>query len=199
MSDESSFSHMIDEPFVILSSDIIFPFSNHNTHYFCFTTCILLRNFSRYLFGVSLFWNRLAVSRFAFHVVMYMLFPLSTLNAIYFIIFRISTELIFPSIFFQSSFPFIFARRLSVHFPRTSKYNFLALPVSTRLYFVYALTSYLYMYLSISYVIECKASGFSNVGIFNSFIIIFISSPLSYFLATYPLMRRMEFLYMSAL
>ena len=42
---------------------------------------------------------------------------MSTLNEISYIIFRSSTELLLSSIFFQSSFPFVFARRLSVHCP----------------------------------------------------------------------------------
>ena len=199
MSAESEVSHVIVEPFVILSPDIIVPSSRQILHYFCFSTCTLLMKFSKYISGVLLFWNRLAVSRFTFHVAMYMFFPVSTLNAIYFIIFRISTELLLLSILFQSYFHFIFALRLLVHCPRTSAYKILALLVIAQLSFAYDLTSYLYMYLYTSSDIESKDSGLSNGCVFISLSIIFIPSPLSYLLATYLLMRRMEVSYMSAL
>ena len=70
MSAESDVYHMIDEPLVILSYDIIVQSSNQILHSFFFSTYTLLRNFSRYLSGVLFFWNRLAVSRLTFHVVM---------------------------------------------------------------------------------------------------------------------------------
>ena len=148
MSAQSVVSQVIFEPSVILSSDIIVPSSKKKPHSFCFATCTLLMNFYRYLSGVSLFWNRLVVSCLIFHVVMQMFFPLLTLNEISFIIFRSSTELLLLSIFFQSSFPLIFVRRLSVHCPGTSQYNVLALLVSAHFSFAYALTFYLYMYFS---------------------------------------------------
>ena len=132
---------MIGGPFVILSSDIISPSTNHIPNSFCFATFMLLRNFYSYLSGVLLFRNRLAVSCFTFHVVMYMLFPVSNLNAISFIIFRSSTDSLLSSIFLQSYFPFICARMLLVHCPRTIEYNFLALLVSAQFSLLYALMS----------------------------------------------------------
>ena len=132
---------------------------------------MLLRKFSRCLSGVLLFWNMLAVSRFSFHVFMYIFFPISALKIIYFIIFRNSTDSLLSSILFQLSLPFIFARRLLVHFPITSKYNLLAFLVSSQSSVVYSFMSSLYMSFSTSYTIESKASGF-NMGVFNSFSII---------------------------
>ena len=48
-----------DWTFFILSPDIIVPSSNQIPYSFCFFTCTLLKNFSRYLSGVLLYWNRL--------------------------------------------------------------------------------------------------------------------------------------------
>ena len=55
------------------------------------------------------------------------------------------------------------------------------------------------MSLSTSSTIESKASGLSYVGIFKILSIILISSTLSYFIATYPIMMRMEVFNMSDL
>ena len=52
ISSELLVSHVMSELFLIVSTDIIVPSSNQIPHSFCFATCTLLKNSSRYLSGV---------------------------------------------------------------------------------------------------------------------------------------------------
>ena len=63
MSAEVAVSHVIFEPFVIVSSDIIVSLSNQIPHSLCFATCTLHRNSSRYLSGVF-FWVQVSALPF---------------------------------------------------------------------------------------------------------------------------------------